>query len=166
MTVSTRKRQKILDDMKKCFGRLGFPIIDERTANERYAIISKYQYQYYGFGIGAVYHPKGDLVEIQIGYGLAPEDKIGPIYELVNHINSCIMTGHFYITHETGEVSFRAAVHVSDSLNEEEFEWALNQALSASYKFFPAIGEQLFSDREPKDIFKELLEREHLEVDS
>ena len=166
MTVLKHKKQEIVNDMKECISRFGLPVIDEINADDKYMIISKFQYQYYGFGIAAVYHPEGDLAEIKIVYGMAPEDKIKPLYELMNHINSHIMTGHFSLLHENGEVSFRAAVHVPDSLKKEEFEWTLGQVMAASYKFFPMIGEQLFTDGDPKDILEKHLSQDPVEVDS
>jgi hypothetical protein len=166
MTVLKHKRQEILNDMKKCFGRFGFPIIDEINEDDKYMIVSKFGYQNYGFVIAAVYHPKGDLAEIHICYGNAQMDKVKPLYELMNHINTYIMTGHFSILHETGEMSFRAAVHVPDSLDEEEFKWTLGQVMTASYKFFPMIVDLLFTEEEPVAILKKHLEREPVEVKS
>lgn len=166
MTVLKHKKQKIVNDMKACFGRFGFPVIDEITADYKHMIVSKFQYEHYGFAIAATYHSEGDLAEIMIGYGIAPEDKIKPLCELMNHINTYIMTGHFSVIHETGEISFRAAVHVPDSLNEEEFEWTLGQVMTASYKFFPAIIDLLFTEEEPVAILKKHLEQEPVQVKS
>ncbi len=166
MKVSKRKKEKILNDIKACVRCFGLPIVDEVISDERPIIVSKFQYEHYGFGIAAAYHPDGDLVEIQTCYGNAPENKIKPLCELMNHINSHIMNGHFYVGHPDGEMSFRTAVHVPDSLNQEEFEWALNQVMGASFRFFPMIAEQLCTDGDPIKILKKHLEREPMEVDS
>lgn len=159
MNTIINKNQKIMNDMKNCISSLGLPIMDEIHDKGQSVIISKFQYEHYGFGIVATYHPDGDLAEIIIGYGVAPETKIKPLSELMNYINAHILSGHFFVDHETKIMSFRSAVHVDDALNEEEFEWALKQVMGSSYQFFPVVIDQLFSDEEPLNIFKKHLKK-------
>ena len=166
MNISKQKIEKILSDMKECIESFGLPIIGEISTDERPTIISKFQYEHYGFAIAAIYHPEGELVEISIYHGEAPKNKIKPICELMNLINAHIMSGHFFVDPSRGGMSFRAAVHVPDSLNKEEFEWALKQVMGASYRFFPMIVEQLFTDDDPEEIIKRVLEQQAKEVNS
>ncbi len=158
------KEQQIFDDMKKCFTSYGLKIFDELKKNDQLMIFSKFEYRNYNFGIAAIYHADGDLVEISTVYTNISKNKIKPVAELMNHINSYIMSGHFYVVYSTGAMSFRTAIHVTDTLNKDDFEWALDQVMSASYKFFPMIIDQIFTEMEPLEIIKKHLEEEPMEV--
>jgi hypothetical protein len=166
MKILTHQEETILNDLKACLKGFGLPIVEETTVNEKPVIVSKFQYEHYGFGIVVTYHAEEEFVAIEIYYGNAPDDKIKPLCELMNHINTHIMSGHFFVAHPSGEMSFRAAVHTPDSLNQEEFEWALKQVMGASYKCFPMIVEQLFTNGDPKEIMEKHLAQEPVEVDS
>jgi len=164
LTVLEHKRQEILKDMKAGFENFVLPVIDEINMNGTYAITTKFQYQHYGFGIMAEYHPDGDLTEISICYGNAPEKKIKSLSELMNHLNCHILSGHFCVVDPDGEMLFRTAVHTPDFLNKDDFEWALNQVMATSYRFFPMIVNQLFSDESPMEILKKHLNNDVMEV--
>jgi len=161
-----KKEEKIFDVMKNCFRSFGLKILDEAKTNNQLMLFSKFEYKNYNFGITAIYHPDGDLVEISTVYANIPKDKIKPVSELMNHINSIIVSGHFYVVYATGVMSFSTAVHVIDSLNKDDFEWALDQVMSLNYKFFPMVIELIFTDRQPLDIIKSQLENEPMEVHS
>lgn len=159
MQTIINKNQKVLNDMKDCISSFGLPIIDEINENGQSAIVTKFQYEHYGFGIIATYHPEGDLVEIVICYGVAPQNRIKPLSELMNYINAHVLSGHFFVDDLTMGMSFRSAVHITEELDKEEFEWALQQVMGSSYKFFPIIIEQMFSEDEPANIFKKHLKK-------
>lgn len=166
MKTLINNKQEILNDMKHCISSFGLSVVDEINDTERYAIVSQFQYEHYGFTIIAQYHPDGDMAEITIGYGIVPGDKIKPLSELMNYINSHVINGHFFVDPPTGIMSFRTAVHVTDSLDREEFEWALKQVMAASYRFYPMINEQMFTEEDPADIFNQYMNKEPQEVPS
>lgn len=157
MNTLVNKNQKILDDIKHYILSFGLPVIEEINNNGRLIIVSQFIYDHYGFTMYAQYHPDGDLVETAICYLIAPENKIKPLTELMNYINAHILSCHFYIEPTTSGITFRSAIHVTDSLNKEEFEWALSQVMSSTYLFFPAIAAQMFSEEEPAEIFNKYL---------
>jgi len=166
MNTLMNKNQEILNGIKHCISSFGLPVVEEINVSDQFAIVSQFKYEHYGFAILAQYHPDGGLVEIAICYAIAPENKIKPLAELMNYINSHIMSGHFFVDLSSGGMTFRSAIHVTDSLNKDEFEWALSQVMSASYRFFPMIIAQVCTDEEPSDIFNKYLKEEPQEVDS
>jgi len=166
MKTLINNKQEILNDIKHCISSFGLSVVDEINDKGNFVIVSQFKYEHYGFTIIAQYHPNGDLAEILIGYGIVPVDKIKPLSELMNYINSHVISGHFFVDPPTGMMSFRTAVHVADSLNKDEFEWALKQVMGVSYLFFPVLNEQMFTEGEPADIFNQYMKEEPQEVPS
>lgn len=155
----SQRDETLFNDLKACFKESGLPIRAEKEIGAFMFIDSFFEYQSYTINILILLDAPNDTVMITIHYGIVPSEKIETMYELLDRINMNLCNSHFAVNPLTGQIAFLSGMYFTDNkINKKEFLLILKRLLSDSYNFFPLIGEQIESNKKPRELWNEFLE--------
>lgn len=162
-----QRTAQILNDIEACFRELGLKPERKAPGAIPYSAIScELPYEHQKIVAVVIYFPSIELIDMAIHYGLTPREQLYRLIQLINHINTYLVTDHLAIDPDSGGMLLHTGIFVTrDFLEKEQFKRVMEQLMEDSFKYIPLLSELLNSNRKPKAIMESFVKKQMKLID-
>ena len=151
--------QRLRQGIKRVFGELDLPVIDETITNSSVKIVSSIRDGAFRFRLAAyALNDRGQLYLQMFSPDELPESMISEAVEMANMFNSVSYANHITVSTRDKYVSLFTGVILDPILDEEELECQLKILLSTGCRFLPLFVGNNPANMSPKEHFKAFLD--------
>jgi hypothetical protein len=153
MVKANNKAQLIKQEMSECFKQLGFPDLGKHSSiilseedSTGHIVMGGLRFQY-----DEDYYSRA-VVDMVINEEI-PSDKVAPLKELLNRINTDLGCSHYCIIPETKKLVYRTSLFVpGDRFPRNKFKKLLSQFFADYCRLIPLIAKLLAEGGNPEEI--------------